>query len=987
MTLSKTEFVFFGVVHEPTSSLDTGPGMLVAVQCAAIDVNWSNGTPTGPDWTVSQVKENLANAGETNVASAFWAAATTGLPMAGQLAVRQDIDTLAADVRDAMLDHWKNNRTLQGELLVPGMGTQAITIHLRCLPTIDFLLVASDQFTAPLGSGDSEAPLQITPGSPGIYPITSWPVDDPDAWFDPGTGDSGTLKRTAPMSGSGITIEEFDFAFQGAMTDTNPFMPEHQAQFDGTDYTIGDGAALHTVETGDSQPQMILDKVAPTLELTATGGAPLAGKVYVPSSVTSESVDLVVHAQDDYYIDSNSIVVTVTLTGREVPTPTVATYTFSINAGSWSWNTPGCPLAFTVTPDPVKHFKDLYLQGTLTVSGQWESIAIQIDAEDLSSNSATITRQIAVAIPTDIALLLDYTGSMAAEDAPGHSKWQSAQEAANMFNAIYGALKPTVDDRVISILFHTQGGGSTVEYNGNAGSINPLVNIPSDPPGNYLTPLGEPVIMAQDEFPPLAAGRWRKRAMVLLTDGIETASPKLYDGADNAASVVTSVLADERVGSTVNVCAFGDNYAVDTSIIAPFATDYGGMFHQTGAWDAAADALALKQEFLSLLVDTLPVELAGGNLLSGQVVAISEGDERVVFGITREEAFTLDLDGAPYSGAYTVTQQQGFSWTVITAPPTGNWSINFTDASGDRGFAVVDLALRTQCAAQQQTIGSGRPVQLRVAVTDNGAPVSGSQVVVRVNGPGHSIGELLRRYVRVTCRRTITINNQQRVMYKLPLPKNKLLRYRHLPLRNKLALAAIDWAGVLGSITDGATALRETAPGIYTGTWTSTAEEGSYRFEFDVKGQTLAGNDYTRTYSHVLYLPPVPEGRSAIPGLVRVGPIVNRLQTWRAVLEPRTASKRALGPGLADKLSLQSADGRLTLALNDCLDGTYSCEFRYPAGRKPPKLRAIYHARGYAYETQRSKKRSGKPAKPRFAIGRAAAKKRAGKIGRKAPKR
>ena len=126
---------------------------------------------------------------------------------------------------------------------------------------------------------------------------------------------------------------------------------------------------------------------------------------------------------------------------------------------TWVFDHPG-PFPFSISDIIIsdtdressysKFVKETILTITLNkISGDIEKYVITSNVKDWAENSTTMnmeetikaTHEIKIKIPTDICLVLDYSGSMNAINSEGQSRWESVKEAANMFNALYGATK------------------------------------------------------------------------------------------------------------------------------------------------------------------------------------------------------------------------------------------------------------------------------------------------------------------------------------------------------------------------------------------------------------------------------------------------------------------------------------------------------------------------------------------------------------------
>ncbi|HEX7313618.1 MAG TPA: S8 family serine peptidase [Pyrinomonadaceae bacterium] len=718
----------------------------------------------------------------------------------------------------------------------------------------------------------------------------------------------------------------------------------------------------------------IIDTTPPVVVFLDSSGNPMPHTAAVPSSTPSIIFPLRIRVTDRGFFDAESVTFDITWY-RRGGAPTTITY--ARTAASW---TPSAAPPTTVTiSNPVNgagtpangNVAEAIFNGNLVLTGEFKQVRIQVNVGDLSGNvtlPANASRLIDVATPTDLALLLDYSGSMLAVNAAGQSKWNSAKEAANLFNTIYAALAPsTLDERIALVRFFTDGAAGpdlteVTEGLSAPTTAAPLVDDPDPASANFWTPMGSAVLAGHGELAP-AAPNWRNRVMILMTDGLENRNPMLADVRSAPAAspnFVPNVAESAQLGYVIHACAFGPPGQVDTGAIQNLALggdglkSYGGQLHSTETTADVNQAFALKEHFLSLLADTLPVEVIGPFASN---FTIEPGVSEVVCVVTDNVAFNVTPPPEHVSPIGAVNTQPGFSWVRISDPAPGLWSLGgFAASATVQGFAVVDLVLQTSFDAGRTGIGVGLPISLSAEIRENGVGVSDATVTVEVEGPSGSIGQLLTSYTR-----TATFNP---VRWQSHLSASA--RLEPLSLRRQMLVAASEEAGlVLGHARSHVVLTETTTPGRYEGAWLNTLEEGTYTFRFKARGQTASGAPFQRSYLISRHLEPLPEPSRTSLSWASVPIREKKIVRWKATLVPQTATGRPLGPGLAHKLSFQVA-GRAAstqtrtpreslatvehksasigtgqealIKVSDNLDGTYSAELNLPAGEAPPPL-------------------------------------------------
>ena len=584
------------------------------------------------------------------------------------------------------------------------------------------------------------------------------------------------------------------------------------------------------------------------------------------------------------------------------------------------------------------------------IRGEFEQIEINVNVTDYAGNSTPEIEAkhiIEVTIPTDIMLLLDYSGSMRSLNANGQSKWTAVREAANMFNAIFTALDvhEELDNRIGVVRFFTDGasGSDLTEVTSPLAppTIDTLLVTDLDPSINHWTPMGSAVLKGHHRLK-LSAPDWRNRIMILLTDGYENRTPMLDDVRailPGNSDHIPSVMDDPQIGYQIHVCAFSPHAEVDTGTIQDLAIQYDSQSHSTESTIDPESAYSLKVQFLSLIADTFhaepiePIPLSLPASPSDYTFNLEPGIDELVCIVTDNNVpLTITPPPGTSIDPITVHTHSGITWAHISNPPAGDgWLLGgFTASNSVRGFAILDLTLRTKFDAARTDIGVGRPIPLWAEIKENGVGVSGATVTVKVEGPGESMGQLLTDYTR---RRVINFPQLQNTLGHTPT-------LEPLSLQRQLLLAAYDQRGHGLRRIENEIVLTETEPGRYEGEWLDTLEEGTYSFSFTATGKTYEDYNFQRSYVLSRHLAPIPD-----PDLTTIfwssRPLLDQKAVlWQAIITPRTASGRPLGPGLVDKLKLQFPDyvEDYNVEAIDNLNGSYTVELTLRPGQKPPPL-------------------------------------------------
>ncbi len=800
-----------------------------------------------------------------------------------------------------------------------GMGSVYCILEVAMADENEYLL--AHELCHVLGLAHSDETGDPVPGSADS-------IADPD---DP-------IGSPVPNDNTRYNLRIFDPYF-----DSNYLNPMVLHKVDSLGAWIPD--CFHPDAVADSQePEVIfLDSSDNTLDRT----------IPLPPEPTSLTLSFKIHITDSGLFPVEFVSIDVIWRDRR---DEVDLINFAYNGTAWA------PPALTVPPTEVTIYSPVdsspaVVHGDISeaifnvdvqISNEYKQIEIEAHVTDYAGNTvpAIDARHVFnVAAPTDMMLLLDYSGSMRATDPAVPSKWDSAKKAANLFNAIFSELDVHgVGNRIGLVRFFANGptGADLTEVTRPLApptTATPLVTS-SEPTVGYFTPMGTAVVTAHDHAAPAPAD-WRNRIMILLTDGKENRNPKLAairTASSTSPNFVPNLDDSDQLGYRIYTCAFGLPGEIDSDAIDYLAEgddglkSYNGKFHSTESAGDPEDASALIEHFLSLIADTTSAEIMGPILGDFNV---DPGVEEMICILTAEHNFTVDPpDGHPDPIPSVDASHEGFRFMHISNPTPGVWSLGgFTQTGSRRGFVVLDLTLTTNFNVGRAQSGVGSPIPLSAEIMENGVCVSGATVTVEVEGPGESMGQILSDYTRHP-------SFKRRQWQQQIISKPKL---EPLSLQRQLLEAAFDHRGFgLRRMVNQVT-LTETEPGHYAGVWSDTLEEGTYSFRFKATGQTHDGYNFQRNYIVSQHVAPVPD-----PAFTTIfwssQPLFDRRSVlWQATIVPHTASGRPLGPGLADKLTLRPARHNSLFGKDigptlDNLNGSYKVEIALPFGQKPPLL-------------------------------------------------
>jgi len=411
----------------------------------------------------------------------------------------------------------------------------------------------------------------------------------------------------------------------------------------------------------------------------------------------------------------------------------------------------------------------------------------------------------------------------------------------------------------------------------------------------------------------------------------------------------TAVPSVNGLGAAVTLNATGDltaNLQLPTEVVVQL--DRSGSMNATNDTDTATDSTGWRRRQIVLLTDGMH-----DNGSTNSTILVDDGVDRVIFLAPGGGGLTV----TPPAGSPSITTgiSNGISWAAVDAPRQGAWTL------APAGMAVFDSALRLRCSLAPH--GVGEPVTLRAKLDCQGQPVSGATIHVRVRRPAESAGEVITAFVRAGGLFSMLRNTALASVASSSVDVPGAARHGKpiaaataaagfdvhdngdtQSLRRRVLEAAEEARGFELEKASGHLSLSELAPGVYEAVLlpSFTQEDGLYSFEFHAEGTTPRGAAFARDQSRDATLAPIPSPQHSQMVLEMLG-VADRGVTWSATVFPRTATDRALGPGLGYMLGFAWVDEAVRKELGpvvtiDNLDGSYSATVRLPKGHKFPGL-------------------------------------------------
>lgn len=535
----------------------------------------------------------------------------------------------------------------------------------------------------------------------------------------------------------------------------------------------------------------------------------------------------------------------------------------------------------------------------------------------------------------DAVLVLDRSGSMWSSIGT-QSKMTALQSAAKLFADLARA---GLGDRI-----------GVVDFDNIATTNLALTPVTDTPPSSRTaaktaidaiaprgwTSIGGGLEKARVAF--TAAGGTARKALVLVTDGIENESPYVKGGTP----------ADPRVdlalysGITMYTVGLGLGVEVDLGVLTSLASTFRGSFYLTeDQW------LALPKFFVEIFADTIdefvtldpefelngptPVEI-GINLGrpdTGFTFAVFWQDRQLAldFRIVTPAGATIDPTVIPMHPEIRFGRGPGYAFyrAIVPLAPSlggawdGTWKLVVSAplAAGAKAkFALTGLVssnLGITCGLQRDSDSTGEPVTFEARLSEYGLPIEPDSVWLELDAPAYSRGDLL---ASVTARERVDVSKD----YSTDALRDRLAwgvqhdpRFRERR-KQRLKVNAEDVDAVV---------LRSVLP--------QASLEGSYHYRF-VAEIERGGLRLRRECAHSFAALAYPAKETTEIQLTTQASTATRTR-YQLSVRPKDTVGNLLGPGLADDLSI-TGTGTLVGKITDLGDGTYVVQLTVVRGRE-----------------------------------------------------
>ena len=466
-------------------------------------------------------------------------------------------------------------------------------------------------------------------------------------------------------------------------------------------------------------------------------------------------------------------------------------------------------VSYTSTPAPSSITGSVTVRATDvntgTIFGPW--------VVNLAAN--TVAREVSA-----VALVLDRSGSMATDAGNGHPRVELLRTAASTFVDLMqdgdGLSIVRFDNFVDTLMPVTNVGVSP----GGAGRTNALDIITTHDPARTIDPRGSTSIgggiIAAKTALDAASGTYAKRAMIVLTDGLENTPPMIIP--DAAASLNDHTFA----------IGFGQAAAISTSALNAITQNHGGYLIVTGPI-TPEENFALTEYF---------VKIQAG--ISNSTAVLDPRGE-LVFGATHKIPF--QLTDADFGVDAVLLSPAPFYIDFALETPDGT-VIDPATAAGNPAITFVSTPRVSYYRASLPML----------ARNPEGSRAGKWHALLRLNDKAKQIDrQVLSRLQRAALPYSLLVHAYSDLEFRPSLVQSGFepgatvqLRVAIDQYKTPLATPATVWADV--AAPDGSTSmlmLMQTSAGRYAASFTAS-DIGIYTARIRAKGVTLEGQSFHR---------------------------------------------------------------------------------------------------------------------------------------------
>lgn len=596
--------------------------------------------------------------------------------------------------------------------------------------------------------------------------------------------------------------------------------------------------------------------------------------------------------------------------------------------------------------------------------------------------------------PQQVALVLDRSGSMAAED-----RWTNAKTAARLLTNLFVAIREGIhpDDRIGILVFEddvctwhappiSPKIGAALPLSKLSDAQATICGLALGDPGS-CTPIGDGLVAGMDlliaggpdpvDPDPVDPDPNAKFTLVLLTDGFENAGTvqvgpdPLQPGAVRFASVRTSGLRGV-LNQRLSLFTIGLGATVDQNVLNNLAVKNGYRLinNATELADAFGQMLTVSQEVKKRLTQTTP---PSGVPDPSAPPPPPPPATNVVYFTTTTGADKLVLGVLAGSGTIELARRQGTDFvpegvvtpcdghiigSVANLPALGSgvieWRVIHTVGGVPQELppATVlvyeDLHVKGDVLLDKNEYRTGDKMRLTVRLRHDSQPIRNAKVRAVLDAPELGLGETLSGLGPnfVPERRRGDSAAGKGALIEEVLRRHKWKGWPH--------------SCPTGIFVDGTDELHDPdGDGNYTNTFAKAFKEGTYTWELLAEGTDVKGNHFDQRIIVSTHVSVKVDPRATKVTVTKIERHPSGLNAARVIIVPQDVRGERLGPGSDHAVIWSLDDGIFEHILNKepapvFTDGTYQRVILYKQKERPvlkvsvvgtvlPKIRVVPH--------------------------------------------
>jgi hypothetical protein len=548
--------------------------------------------------------------------------------------------------------------------------------------------------------------------------------------------------------------------------------------------------------------------------------------------------------------------------------------------------------------------------------------------------------------PVHTIIVFDRSGSMVYPWSDPVKKYDEAASAATLFLDTWLANNPPAQTKV-GLVFYDNNAyfdtgattNTTLDVFDQAKRDKIDASFDSNRPNGGSTSIGGGLLKAMDtqgfDIDNVSTDD-QNRVVIVLTDGMENANPRMDD------PNVTQKLSSGKVDGYV--LGIGDETQINMGELNKLANI---LNHIPAYFAKDLENFEIEKFFLQVLAETQGLEftvdpsykIPQGKSITREV-AVNPGTELVTFVVVWKTLgvsvdFTLKNPQGNPVNADSVKTNDFYKLATKISPSPGPWTLTFNAFTQSGEAAESDVSYNLMVLEKNSNISSsfkikgvkhltGQPIRLTATLSEKMLPMTGKNISVDVTKPVKGKGNIISDY------RTKAIAKPKAPeanVTRTPLDiKHQVMATKGIRIPTAKTKVALNDKGVKGDEVPG--------DGIYTGYFNDTKVAGVYTFRFmAIDGQTGMSMIFREKSLTVLVKPAIRLKDSKRKVLKRTFDRAKGITKIILNIIPLDRYGNKVGPGMTDDIVIDLKRGKV-ISVKDKYDGSYDVEMEIKSAQE-----------------------------------------------------